>query len=285
MIPNNNISVLPFYTDLQKQNHRKDYAFGVVFPLYTPDRKILPFQIMRAHRGNSVTQVLLRDLDGNMVADITSQLNSNGLTVKDYNQYGYDVITYPGKLLITTETPEGRYYIEITDGIETWYSDIFTIVRSMDQFLRIRYKDYNSLVSDSLIIDFSDNFYFDLYLPTQIGRPDYEFEEQVDKREGYQFVEKQISEKSYKFNFIAPEYLLDAMRIIRMMDMVEIYSKGDSYTVDQFLMTPKWQEGGFLASVECEFQCGTVIKKTGRSLPSQNVGDFNNDFNDDFKNS
>lgn len=285
MTPNNNLSILPFYTDILKQNHRKDYAFGVVFPLFTPDRKILPFQIIREHRANTIQSVLLFNLEGVQIANITNELISNGLSISSFQSYGYDVIVNPGKLLLVTETPEGPYYLSISDGVETWYSEIFTIVRSVDQYMKISYQDQEDLLFDKGRIVFSNDFEFNLYLPTQVGRPDYEFEEQVEKRDGYQFVEKQISEKSYKFNFIAPEYLLDAMRLIRMMDNVTILTKGDSYKVDQFLMTPKWQEGGYLASVECEFQCGTVIKKTGRNYIIPNRGDFNNDFNEDFKNS
>ena len=285
MTPNNNLSILPFYLDISRQNHRKDYAFGEVFPLFTPDRKILPFQIIREHRTNSITSVILKNLDGSIVANITTQMTGTGLKVNQYTSYGYDVIMYPGQLLLTTQTPEGPYYIEIFDGVQTWFSEVFTVVRYVDQYLKITYWDSESLVFDNGRVDFSDNFAFNLYLPTQVGRPDYEFEEQVEKRDGYQFVEKQISEKTYKFNFVAPEYLLDAMRIIRMMDNVEVISKGETYDVDQFLMTPKWQEGGYLAGVEVEFQCATVIKKIGRGFVPADNGDFNNDFNNDYNNS
>ena len=282
MTPNNNLSILPFYTDLSRQNHRKDYAFGEVFPLFTPDRKILPFQILREHRTNAVTSVLLKTMSGTTVANITSQLVSNGMVVRSYASYGYDIIVYHGLLLLTTETPEGRYYLQITDGIETWYSEIFTVVRTLDNCLRLSYSDSDDLVYDNGRIDFSNGFAFHVYLPTQIGRPDYEFEEQVEKRDGFQFVEKQISEKTYKFNFLAPEYLLDAMRIIRMMDTVGIISRGMVYDIDQFLMTPKWQDGGYLAAVEIEFQSNTVIKKIGRLFVPNDQGDFNDDFNNDF---
>lgn len=285
MTPNNNLSILPFYLDISRQNHRKDYAFGEVFPLFCPDRKILPFQIIREHRTNAISSVILKNLDGSIVANITTQMTGTGLKVNQYTSYGYDVIVYPGLLLLTTPTPEGPYYIEISDGVQTWFSEIFTVVRYIDQYLKITYWDSESLVFDEGRVDFSDNFAFNLYLPTQVGRPDYEFEEQVEKRDGYQFVEKQISEKTYKFNFVAPEYLLDAMRIIRMMDNVEVVSKGETYDVDQFLMTPKWQEGGYLAGVEVEFQCATVIKKIGRGFVPADNGDFNNDFNNDYNNS
>ena len=71
-----------------------------------------------------------------------------------------------------------------------------------------------------------------------------------------------------------------------MSDNVIITNKGDEYSADTFLITPKWQEGGFLAAVEAEFQCDTVIKKIGRGTPpATNIGDFNDDYNNDYLNS
>ena len=282
MIPNNNLSVLPFYESVEKQNHRKDYAFGEIFPLFTPDKRVLPFQIIRPHRANGIVGAWLYDLTEHSIADITIPLKDSGLAIHSYGANGYDVITYHGQLPLSIDTPEGRYYIHMTDGVQNWYSEVFTIVRFVDSYLKIAYRDFANLQFDSGLIDFTNGFKFNIYLPTQVGRPDYEFEEAVDKRDGYQFVEKQISEKTYKFNFLAPEYLLDAMRIIRMMDEVVITCKGDTYAVDQFLMTPKWQDGGYLAAVEVEFQCNTILKKIGRGMASTGV-DFDNSFNNDFK--
>lgn len=288
MTPNNNLSVLPFYMSLSKQNHRKDYVYGDIFQLFTPDRKILPFQIIRESRIENIVGVHLINYSTGVLVDITSQIIANGLTINRYESKGYDVIVYDGKLLLTSETPEGLYYLVLSDGVSTWYSEVYTVVRNTDSYLKIKYRDPVNLEFKDGVLDFSNNFYFELYLKTQVGKPEYEFDEQVDKRDGYQFIEKQISEKTYRFNFLAPEYLLDAMRIIRMMEDVTIYSNGDTYTIDQFLMTPKWQDGGALAVVEVEFQCDTIIKKIGKGYTPTNVldfnNDFNNDFNDDFKN-
>ena len=284
MTPNNNFNILPFYSTLQKQNHRKDYAFGEVYPLFCPSSKILPFQILRDTREDSVTSVLLVRLDTSETTDITAQMINTGLMVNRYAEYGQDVIMYHGRFLLSSPIPEGRYYIELSDGVQTWYSEVLTFVRSVEDYLKIRYWDSNSFMFEGGRIDFTNTFKFEVYLPTQIGRPEYEFDEQVEKRDGYQFVEKQISEKTFRFNFVAPEYLLDALRITRMMDYVAITCKGDTYNADQFLITPKWQGGGYLASVEAEFQCDTVLKKLGGRDIFTTGGDFNNDFNDDFNN-
>jgi hypothetical protein len=284
MIPNNNLSILPFYTSLDKQNHRKDYAFGEVYPLLTPDRKILPFQIIRSTRANAISSVLLKNLDGTTYLDITAIMTATGLTINAYTSDGYDVIQYPGVLPMAVATPEGQYYLQITDTVDVWYSEVFTIVRDLSNCLKISYWDTESLQFEGGRVDYTNNFKFDLYLPTQVGRPDYPFQEQVQERDGYTFVENQISEKTYKFTHLAPEYLLDAMRIIRMSDYIFVTSKSEEYDVDTFLMTPKWEEGGYVASVEVEFQCDTIVKKIGRGVTPVTLGDFNDDYNNDFDN-
>ena len=75
------------------------------------------------------------------------------------------------------------------------------------------------------------------------------------------------------------------MRIIRMSDYVNVYFDGRTYDCDTFLITPKWQTQGDIASVETEFECATVIKKIGKGVALNNNGDYNGDFNEDFKNS
>lgn len=68
-----------------------------------------------------------------------------------------------------------------------------------------------------------------------------------------------------------------------MSDFVTVYSQGRKYDCDTFLITPKWQTQGNLASVECEFDCATVVKKIGRGvIPPETKGDYNNDFNNDY---
>ena len=75
------------------------------------------------------------------------------------------------------------------------------------------------------------------------------------------------------------------MRFIRMADYIHITDKyGMEYDCDTFLITPKWQTQGDLASVEIEFKTNTVVKKIGRGYIISNKGDFNGDFNNDFDN-
>lgn len=284
MTPNNNFSVLPWYTNISQQNHRKSYAYGQIYPLFAPANKLLPFQIMRTTRANQISQVRLYTKDGAEVANLTAPMLQAGLQIVRFASLGYDVIVYPGTLALPTNMLDGVYYMLLSDGVQHWYSEMFTIVHDISGYLKIEWYDVENLVFDAGQIVYSNpQFHNVLYLCTELGKPEYQFEEEGENRDGYFFPEKQISEKTYRAMCLAPEYLCDVMRFIRMADYVVITDKyGRSYDCDTFLITPKWQTQGDLASVEIEFETATVVKKIGRGYTITNKGDYNNDFNNDF---
>lgn len=286
MIQNNNISVLPWYTSINEQNHRKSYAYGAIYPLFAPTDRLLPFQIMRNTRSNNVTSVVLYEKTGKQVANITTYMKETGLQIVRFQTLGYDVILYPSILPMPLNQLDGIYYMTLSDGVQTWYSEMFTVVQDVSGYLKIQWWNIENLVFDAgQIVYQNPNFRNVLYLCTELGKPDYVFEEEGEERDGYFFPEKQISEKTYKCTILAPEYLCDVMRFIRMADYVVVTDKyGRKYNCDTFLITPKWQTQGNLASVEIEFQTDTVVKKIGRGYIISNKGDFNGDFNNDFNN-
>lgn len=285
MTRNNNLSPLPWYHSIQEQDHRKPYAFGDVYPLFTPIGYLPPFQIIRGHRATLDVSFHLYNLKGEEVADLSSAIWQTGLRVAQFASLGYDVIVYPARIPMTYDAKEGQYYAIFSDGVDAWVSEVFTVVNMAGaSYLKIEWWDSENMVYDGGQIVYENPAYRNrLYLKTQIGKPDYIFEEEGETRDGYFFPEKQISEKTYKFTITAPEYLCDVMRTIRMSDFVKItdnYSR--EYTCDMFLITPKWQTQGNIASVEVEFQTDTVIKKIGRGYIPETGADFNNDFNDDY---
>lgn len=286
MIQNNNISVLPWYTSIEQQNHRKSYAYGQIYPLFASADRLLPFQIIRNTRSNSVTSVILYDKTGKQIANITTYMRETGLQVVRFQSLGYDVILYPAILPMPLNQFDGIYYLRLSDGVQTWYSEMFTVVQNVSGYLKIQWWDIENFVFDAgQIVYKNPDFKNTLYLYTELGKPDYEFEEDGEERDGYFFPEKQISVKTFKCTILAPEFLCDVMRFIRMADYIHITDKyGREYDCDTFLITPKWQTQGDLASVEIEFKTNTVVKKIGRGYIINNNGDFNGDFNNDFDN-
>lgn len=286
---NNNLSVLPFYGSIEEQNHRKSYAYGEIYPLYVPVNNVPPFQVVITHTDATISSVQLYTSKGVFVSTITAFLTAGGLTKYPFAGEGYDVLVYPALASETTATiAEGQYYLTITMSDDSvLYSDIFTCAGMISAYLKVQWWDVADFVMDGcrIVYPLGSNSVFQntLYLNTELGKPEYEFNEEGEQRDGYFFSELQISEKKYKATFLASEYLCDVMRFIRMADYVKITDKyGNIYRADTFLITPKWEAQGDLASVDMEFTCDTVAKKIAR--PVSSVGDFNNDFNEDFFN-
>lgn len=267
MTQNNNTSVLPFYMSLNEQNHRRSYSYGDIYPLYTPTNKIPPFQVITPSGWwGSVSAARIVRMDGVEQMNISGEISNNMTRVQ---KTGYDVLVYRGAGTIS-EIPEGQYYIVMADGSHTLYSEVFTAVKVITNYLKIEWYDIKDMEYDGWGIVYQLGllqFVNRLYLNVELGKPDYVFDEEGEQRDGYFFPEKQISEKTYKCTILAPEYLCDVMRFIRMSDVISVVdSYGRTYSVDTFLITPKWQDQGNLASVEIEFQTATVAKKIGRAM-------------------
>ena len=287
MIPNNNLSVLPWYTSIEQQNARKWWVYGRVYPLFTPAGFILPFQVVLPYRANpALWECILYDANtGNYIEHITQKLNDTGFAFKQFQTIGYTVAVYPGVLPAFTSMANGRYYLMINFNGEKYYSEVFTVVNDIEPYLKITWWDVADFVMDAgAIVYTSPAFKNVLYLKADIAKPEYPFEEEGETRDGYFFPTKQISEKRYRFNFLASEYLLDVMRFIRMADYAEIEYHGQRYSLDTFLITPEWESNGDVAAVEAVFDTATVAKKIGLGYIKAQRGDFNDDFNDDFYN-
>lgn len=276
-----NISPLPFYNEKKEQNHNKDYAFGQVFPLITYKNFLLPFQFNVDKGLSEVQEILLFKYGTNDSIDITQSCLDNGFQIRQWGTY--NTVKYPGSLPIPEIGQEGLYYLRIMLSDESVYSEVFTITNRVDDYVKLEYSnDYNFQSASTGIIDFSDGFKFRCYLATQIGKPEYTFEEEATERMGFTFIESQVSKKVHKFTFLAPEYLCDALRLVRLCSNKQLTDKYKTYDAMTFSMEPKWEEQGDLAAVECEFETDTILANVGGYQPVLSGGDFNNDYSNDF---
>lgn len=286
MVPNNNLSVLPWYSSIDDQNARKWWAYGRIYPLYVPNGYLLPFQIIRTHRANTITTFDLYTCKGGLVGHYITSLTSAGLTIKSFTDH--DVIIFGGESRVFSSIDNGVYYAVLSDGVDSWYSDFFCVSDASTNLLKLTWYDEANLEMDGgvIVYKYGNDVQFKntIYLPTEIARPTYDFTEEGEDRNGYFFAIKQISKKVYHFVFLAPEYMLDVLRFVRMSDHVEITQHGKTYLLDSFHMESTWQGDGDIASVDAEFTTATVAKKTGVGYIGPHVGDFNNDYNNDYYN-
>lgn len=268
MTPHNNLSVLPFYTSIEQQNARKWWIAGKVYPLFAPVGKLLPFQFqLPITEERQVLEWTLYDKSGNVVADLTGYGTALKQKVIDNS---YSVIIFDGQTQILPTLDNGQYYmyLEIDTDTQTWfgvYSEIFTVVNDISGYLKLEWWDDADFVMDAGAIVYTGPAYKNvLYLCSEIAKPEYNFTEEIIERDGYTFPVKQVSEKKYRFSFLASEYLLDVLRFVRMSDHVTISKDGQTFVnVDTFLITPDWEAAGDVAVVDAEFTTDTVAKKNG----------------------
>lgn len=304
------LSPLKFYDDPAKQNHRKSYAYGHIVPVLNKRYGLVPFQFVLPEDvtwesgHNRMLYVWLIDVkDETRQIDVSNRFRRITRNEDFYyelieRRYYGEVLAFRGDSAIFNDIPEGLYYLKIEiQHVRVWaaafYSEVFSISDNTDDCLEIEY--WNSTGDFEINgggVAFGDSrrsseFHFKLLLRTEIGKPEYEFEEEATKRLGYSFVESQVSKKIFKFNTVAPEYLCDAMRIIRLCDNKIIRCKGEEYKALSFEMEVEWEEQGDLASVDCSFEVDNVIVNFGghQIIDDPSRGSYSpKDFNGDFDN-
>lgn len=278
------LSPLKFYDSISKQCCHKAYAFNHISPLITPLHFIPSFQFVLQENTSLQSAYLRNTKDERVVSqNIAGNLVETGFSIVQVRTYY--IAVYTGILPVNFITYEGQYYLElIFSNGATYYSEIFCSVSNTDDCLIIQYwnKGNNNFYLKNGAITFPNDFKFKLYLRTEIGKPEYSFEEEGTKRMGYIFIESQISKKVYKFNAVVPEFICDAMRIIRLCSDKIITSHGESYEAITFETEVDWQTQGDLASVTCEFETDNVIANLGGFVSPPIGGDYNNDYNVDF---
>ena len=201
-------------------------------------------------------------VDGTLVGDYTAAVS---LYIKQVGDK--DIIVHTGAAQFAAVFAEGQYYAKMSDGENVWYSDVFTAVSNIAPFIKLEWWDNEDFVMDSGCIVYHPaagvEFHNIAYLKAEIAKPEYTFEEEVEKRDGMDFPTKQISSKTYRFFFMATEYLLDALRFVRMADHIKITDGSKVYDPSAFLITPEWEKEGDVAGVEAQFQTDTIAKKIG----------------------
>lgn len=280
------LSPLKFYDSLAKQSHRKSYAYNHIVPLIVKNNWLPIFQFVVPNQdyanGESIASFDIYNAKNDTHVRNVSTINLSVYTID-----GYKVIVCSRKTPFTSQRlSEGYYYLKISSGnggVWTYYSEVFCYTEITKDCIELEYwNETGNFAVKNGVIAFPSGFHFKLLLKGEIGKPEYNFEEESTKRLGYIFVESQVSKKTYKFNVVVPEYICDALRLVRLCDNKIIRCKDDEYEAISFEMEADWQTQGDLASVTCEFETDNVIANIGGFVPDKLGGDYNNDYDDDF---
>ena len=262
------INILPWHDSLQLQHHNKWYAYGNYYCMPTPAGFLVPFQFRRPATGAAVTALEVINVATAAATDILATAQASGLEVALYTSDGYDLIIYPSTLSVGS-FPVGRHYLRMVEGGNTWYSEVFNFVDTTAGLVKVEWWHDGDFCYPSGRVRYNFPYKGRAYFKTDIGKPEYTFEQTVSERNGKNFKLKQISAKQYKFVFLAPEYIADAFRQVPLHDFVEITNHNDGrvYEVDEINMgSPDWQDRGDLAAITVDFQTDTVIVKSGSGV-------------------
>lgn len=288
---NSNLNPLPWYESIEEQGFRKSYAYGKVWPLIAHKDYFLPFQIIFPGVP-SLVRFFIHQVENGRSFEITAAMNAAEF---DIDSATYNIGIFPALYKLDwsilgldfnndfdesfggeSHTSEGRYYLRMEytiDGVtRTMYSEVMTLVLDISCYLKLEWFSYTDLPYNGGQIEYNMSSEMSpyvnyLWIRADVAMPDYTFEEEGEERDGFFFATKQVSEKTYRFAFLATEEVCDALRIVGLSDVVSITDQyGRRYICDKFSMTPEWQQQGYLASVSCEFQTDTVVIRRAVSL-------------------
>lgn len=268
----NNFSPLAFRKKESKATYEKWYAFGKNYAIPASANTLIPFQFTDVNVGefqpDSIEVVAVNQETGEGI--------KTGVYVSsdDMPEHGSVLYVSPGKNSFREALPQGTYRAEFSIGTQFYISTPFCVIPGIEtssKYLLIEYwNDEKIAYPDGFITTGANNdFRYQMYVPATICKPKYEFEEELTKRAGYKFLELQTSTKVYAFTFVAPEFICDAMRLIRLSDYIRISHDGEYYNALNFEFDVDWQEQLYLAAVDCQFETDSIIQK----LPSFNRRD------------
>lgn len=268
----NNFSPLAFRKKESKATYEKWYAFGKNYAIPASANTLTPFQFTELN-----IPVFDPDtIEVDAVNEETGEATKTGVYVSFdvMPEHGGVLYVSPGKNSFREALPQGTYRARFSIGDQVYISTPFCVIPGIEtssKYLLIEYwNDEKIVYPDGFITTGTNNdFRYQMYVPATICKPKYEFEEELTKRAGYKFLELQTSTKVYAFTFVAPEFICDAMRLIRLSDYIRISHDGEYYNALNFEFDVDWQEQLYLAAVDCQFETDSIIQK----LPSFNRRD------------
>lgn len=268
----NNFSPLAFRKKESKATYEKWYAFGKNYAIPASANTLIPFQFTDVNVGEVQPDIF----EVVAVNQETGEGIKTGVYVSrdDMPEHGSVLYVSPGKNSFREALPQGTYRAEFSIGTQVYISTPFCVIPGIEtssKYLLIEYWNDEKIAYPGGFITTGANndFRYQMYVPATICKPKYEFEEELTKRAGYKFLELQTSTKVYAFTFVAPEFICDAMRLIRLSDYIRITHDGEYYNALNFEFDVDWQEQLYLAAVDCQFETDSIIQK----LPSFNRRD------------
>lgn len=271
----NDLNTIKWYSSIQERNDSQKRATGPKYNLIASIYRFPPFDFTFDPTGGSITYFRLHSLEDGSITNIIQPLVDTGLSDNQESNQGspFDAYRYPSGVNAPLGITPGVYYAEIHDNASgIWYTDDILFVDDVDKMVTLEWWHMEKFKYAGRFIKYDYPFKHRCVFPTEIGKPIYQINKQGNTRDGKFFPSQTVSYKEHRFWFIAPEHLLDALRVVDQHDCKQIKHKGKTYDVDEIRWNIDWVADGNIAHVECIFITDTVAVVNGRKLSSKIYG-------------
>ncbi len=284
-------NILKWYSSVNEQEYRKAYAFGTVPIIPIDMNQVPPFQLIRSRTGATITRFELVAFKTGTVTDVLSEMSTNGLQVLQPTDKTYDIIYYPATVRISTPLfDRGGYYAVMGDGVNIWYSEVFTMTPYLGDHIKLEWCHGRDFEFSGGHIQYTSSGFGNgyknyLYIDSYVVKPQYPVTREVKDRDGITQVIRWVRKKTYRFEYIGPESMIDTLSLVEGHDMITLTDQnGNTLTAIEFEMSePEWFSQGNMAAVTftivtekvvvanyadvstgtCEVAAGTCIPATG----------------------
>lgn len=267
-------SVLPIHNSELKIHHKLWQSWGDFKPVVEVVGYIPTFWFWGLE-GENITNVKLVRYEDNVTVNVTSDLMLTGLEYieAENTQTGElaNIVRYASwrKLTSFASQLQGLHYLIIdTNKSRRFWSDMFTWCGNIQNNIKLTWWNTEPLhFSNGTYLDFSNGFSFRTYIKgSGIGKPAYKYINTVTQRNGVDIPQKRISVKEYTFGVTGMEYFFDAIRLIPVVDCVQIEYNNNTYLPKIVeLGDVEWNNRGDYAESKFTFQIGEVAVNVGSS--------------------
>lgn len=263
-----NINPIGFFADTRQLSHNREAAYGERRPHIVPLGYIPPFQIVRRLTDSNLNTIRLYRRETNTFETITVDMYSTGFQVLTFS--GYKIWSYPGTVpLPLSGFNEGVYYMTITDGsgnVLTREDFCWKHQAGMSGFVKMEWFHQRNVTLPFGHINFVAPFKFWHWFDTELGKPTYPVERDVDTRKGVEYVNSIVSWKEQRFVTRGDENFMDALSLVQHMDTVVVTFLGDEINTFRVIVTPDWQERGDEALIEIEIRSDQIVVTDGDAI-------------------
>lgn len=207
--------------------------------------------------------------DDSVVHTLTNSAEFTVVPPQFMNDSIRSYVAIGGDSVESAQTTVGQYYIELIIDAQTWYSEPFTWVDNLYDYVQIQYRRTSPIITADNYIAFIDrlgnDIYAVMYLPTTLLAPPYQFEPTVEEKDGYKFIQKLVSYRSEKIEFFCTGYFAEAIRILWHCNVRTVSQQPEPQRIVDFMEAPEinWDNDTHYCSAVITFNTDTIIQTNG----------------------